>query len=240
MTAKMVMVVEDDPNIQRLVSANLEARGFETSTFASVAPALSYLEQRTPDLVVLDLLLPGVNGIELLRSIHEGTKVPVMIISGDAETATKLEALELGADDYLTKPFPIEELMARVRAILRRSSGWDFNGSLDIFDCGDVHVDLGRSEVTRLGMLVKLTPREWAVLRALAKYHDRVVTQRTLLQQAWGPEYGDEGDYIRTYISRLRKKLESKPPCTKCIFTEPGLGYRLVTAGGRAESGSHG
>ena len=178
--------------------------------------------------MILDILLPGLDGIEVVRRIREMSGVPVMMLSAKDEIAIKLEALNLGADDYLTKPFGIEELLARVGAILRRSGGPTLLGMTGSYCCGELNVDLDKSEVIRSGNSVKLSRREWEVLRIFVKYTGKVVNHRMLLQQAWGPEYGDEGDYVRTYISRLRKKLEPEPGRPRYILTERGMGYRLI------------
>ncbi len=229
MDTKPIFVVEDDPNISRLIAANLEARGYKAMTFSSGSPALTQLDNLAPELVILDIVLPGADGLEVVRQIREISKVPIMMISGRAEEDTKLEALDLGADDYLTKPLGVEELLARVRAILRRAANPSPYLNTGSYHCGDLDVDLDRSLVARSGVPVKLSAREWAVLRTLIKYVGKVVTHRMLLQQAWGPEYGNEGDYIRTYVTRLRKKLEPEPPRPRYILTERGLGYRLVS-----------
>ena len=232
MKGKRIFVVDDDPGILRLLATNLESRGYETVTFNSGLVALERLESFPPDLMLLDILLPGVDGIDLVRRIRETSGVPIIMISGKDEVATKLEALDLGADDYLTKPFSIEELLARVRAALRRSNGTvpsEIEGS---YHCGYLDVDLGRSEVALKGTLVKLSSREWAVLRTFIRYVGKVVTHRMLLQQVWGPEYGNEGDYIRTYVARLRRKLEPLPHSPQYLLTERGIGYRLVNPNG--------
>ena len=229
MRGKKVFVVDDDSGMLRLIATNLEARGIEASTFNNGSLALAQMSHSTPDLVILDILLPGLDGIELVRRIRETSEVPIMMISGKAEVDAKLEALDLGADDYVTKPFSVRELLARVWAILRRS---DAAGSQrearGTYRYGDVAVDLDRSEVMRGGTPIKLSAREWAVLRTFMKNMGKVVTHRMLLQQVWGPEYGDEGDYVRTYVTRLRKKLEPQPWKPRYILTERGIGYRLV------------
>ena len=236
MRGKKVLVVDDDPGILRLISANLRARGYEAPTFSSGTPALEYLYGESPDLIILDIVLPGVDGMELVRRIRGLSGVPIMMVSGKEEVDTKLEALDLGADDYLTKPFSVEELLARVRAILRRSAPATPMDSMRTYHCDDLEVDLDRSEITRSGAEVKLSAREWAVLRTFVKYVGRVVSHRMLLQQAWGPEYGDEGDYVRTYVTRLRKKLEPEPQNPRYIVTERGMGYRLVSPSGRSKA----
>ena len=225
MKGKRIFVVDDDPGILRLLAVNLESRGYETVTFNSGLVALERLEPFPPDLMLLDVLLPGVDGMDLVRRIRETSGVPIIMISGKDEVAAKLEALDLGADDYLTKPFSIEELLARIRAALRRSNGAaspEIEGS---YHCGYLDVDLGSSEVALKGDIVKLSSREWAVLRTFIKYVGKVVTHRMLLQQVWGPEYGNEGDYIRTYVARLRRKLEPVPQ--QATIPAYGTGHRV-------------
>ena len=225
MKGRKIFVVDDDPGILRLISANLEARGYDPWTFNSGSPALGHMDQSPPDLMILDIRLPGSDGMELVRWIRGTSTVPIMMVSAMDEIATKLEALDLGADDYLTKPFSVEELLARVRCLLRRSSGGEPADVAGIYHCGD----LDRTEVSMKGSFIKLSAREWAVLRTFIKYMGKVVTQRMLLQQVWGPEYGDEGDYVRTYVTRLREKLEPEPHNPRYILTERGIGYRLVS-----------
>ena len=227
MKGQRIFVVDDDPGILRLIAANLDAREFEAWTFTSATSAWEQMDNKMPDLVILDILLPGIDGMELLRRIRATSGVPIMMISSKEEMDAKLEALDLGADDYLTKPFSVEEMLARVRAVLRRS-----NVSSPIEVPRNYHWrDLDKSEVVSSGKEVKLSAQEWAVLRIFVKYVGKVVTQRMLLQQAWGPEYGDEGDYVRTYVTRLRKKLEPDPHLPRYILTERGIGYRLASPG---------
>ena len=224
-----IFVVDDDPGILRLIAANLDAREFEAWTFTSATSAWAQMDNTIPDLVLLDILLPGIDGMELLRRIRATSGVPIMMISSKEEMDAKLEALDLGADDYLTKPFSVEEMLARVRAVLRRSN---VSSAIEVpknYHWSDLEVDLDKSEVVSSGKEVKLSAQEWAVLRIFVKYVGKVVTQRMLLQQAWGPEYGDEGDYVRTYVTRLRKKLEPDPQLPRYILTERGIGYRLAS-----------
>ena len=230
MKGQIIFVVEDDPNILMLIATHLEARGYDALTFDSSDQVLDQLKRSIPNLIILAFSLPEINGIELLRRIREISEVPIMMVSAKSDVTTKLEALEQGADDYLTKPFGIEELLARVRAILRRSTTANSSHVTSTYHRGDLVVDLEQSEVVRSGKLVKLSAREWAVLRIFVKNVGKVVTHRMLLQQAWGPEYGDEGDYVRTYVTRLRKKLEPDPPRPQYILTERGIGYRLASS----------
>jgi|AP82_1055514.scaffolds.fasta_scaffold00989_6 two-component system KDP operon response regulator KdpE len=227
----LIYVVDDDKAIARLLSINLEARGYQVKEFGSGLQAVSSLETDDPHLVILDIMMPGPDGLEITRRIRQISQVPILILSVLDETASKLTALDLGADDYLTKPFRIEELLARTRAILRRTaqatkdesvpSTWDYRS-------GELYVDLNGLRVVSHGRSKQLTPREWALLRVFIKYAGQVVAPRTLLKEAWGPDYGDEGDYVRTYVNRLRRKIEPEPNQPRYLLLERGLGYRLV------------
>ena len=227
----LIYVVDDDTAIARLLSVNLAARGYQVKEFNSGLQAVSNLQADDPDLVILDIMMPGIDGLEVTMRIRQVSQVPILILSVLDETASKLTALDLGADDCLTKPFRIEELLARTRAILRRTaqakkeetvqSTWDYRS-------GELYVDLDGLRVVSHGCSKQLTPREWALLRVFIKYAGQVVAPRTLLKEAWGPDYGDEGDYVRTYGSRLRRKIEPEPNQPRYLRLERGLGYRLV------------
>lgn len=229
----LIYVVDDDTAISRLVSVNLAARGYRVKEFGDGLQAVSGLQTDGPDLVILDIMMPGPNGLEVTRQIRQVSQVPILILSALDETASKLTALDLGADDYLTKPFQIEELLARTRAILRRTvlaaNGESIQSSLN-YQSGELFVDLDGLRVVTHGCSKQLTPREWALLQVFIKYAGQVVTPRTLLIEAWGPDYGDEGDYVRTYVNRLRRKIEPEPQQPRYLLLERGLGYRLVEA----------
>ena len=227
MKGKRVLVVDDDPRILNLVSLNFEVRGYEVLTFSSGSLALRELDG-CPEIVILDIWLPDVDGIELLRRIRCTSQVPIMMLSGREEVVVKMEALNLGADGYLTKPFSVDELLARVQAILRRSAGVPSQVQTGKYNYDELEVDLDTAEISRSGKKVKLSAQEWAVLGIFLKNVGKVVTHRVLLQQAWGPEYGNEGDYIRSYVTRLRKKLEPDPEKPRYILTEWGIGYRFI------------
>jgi two-component system KDP operon response regulator KdpE len=227
----LIYVVDDDAAIARLVSVNLAARGYRVKEFNSGSQAVAAFKNDAPDLVILDIMMPEIDGLEVTRLIRQISQVPIMILSVRDETADKLTALDMGADDYITKPFGIEELLARTRAILRRTapatkeefipSTWDYRS-------GGLFVDLDGLRVISHYCGKQLTPREWALLRVFIKYAGRVVAHRTLLQEAWGPDYGEEGDYVRTYVNRLRRKIEPEPQQPRYLLLERGLGYRLV------------
>ena len=224
-----ILVVDDDPAMLGLLGVNLEARGYRPLLADRPEVALTQLGSSAPDLVILDLVLPGVSGMDIVVAIRTGSQVPIVMLSGRTDAGIKREALDLGADDYVTKPFDVGELLARVRALLRRAaSRAAFPEGKESYVLGDLKVDLGRSEITRCGMSVKLSAQEWAVMRAFVRHAGRILSSRSLLQQAWGPEYGDEGDYVRTYVTRLRRKLEPDPSRPRVIVTERGLGYRLA------------
>ena len=229
-TDQLIYVVDDDSAIARLVSVNLAARGYRVKQFDSGSVAMAGLQSDEPDLVILDILMPGTDGLEVTKQIRQVSQVPILILSVRDETSTKLAALDLGADDYLTKPFRVEELLARMRAILRRSAsaGSDEPRSSYVYRSGDLLIDVEELRVVSQNRLVPLTPREWGLLRVLVKHVGKVVSSRQLLQEAWGPDYGDEGDYVRTYVTRLRRKLEPDPQHPRYILLERGLGYRLA------------
>ena len=212
-----IYVVDDDPVIANLVFHNLRSSGYRVAQFANGSEMLDFFESerpgvsKWPDLVVLDIMMPGPNGLEVARNLREFSQIPILMLSIQDETDTKLAALDLGADDYLTKPFEVAELLARVRAILRRTLPPTEDPPLTRYRRGELWIDLLSTRVTLGNKAVRLTGREWAVLRVMVEHAGQVVAPRQVLQQAWGPEYGDEEDYIRTYITRLRRKLEPNP-----------------------------
>jgi len=230
--SQLVYVVDDDAAIARLVSVNLAARGYRVKQFSGGNEALTSFPSDRPDLIVLDLLMPDSDGLDVAKTIRQSSQVPILVLSVRDETATKLAALDLGADDYITKPFRVDELLARVRAILRRSASSESGSAAPNYSyrSGELLIDLEGMRVNSHNRPVQLTPREWATLRVLVKHAGRIVSSRQLLQEAWGTDYGDEGDYVRTYITRLRRKLESDPHHPRYILLERGLGYRLTDA----------
>ena len=221
-----VLVVDDEPPIVRAVAANLRVRGYEVLTAASGEAALAAVETHQPDCVVLDLGLPGVDGLEVLRRLRTWTEIPVVVLTAVDGERDKVTALDLGADDYVTKPFGVAELMARVRAALRRARPAEADRPR-VVRAGEVAIDLDAKLVTRAGAPVRLTPIEYRLMETLATNAGRLCTHRFLLERVWGPGYGDESQYLRVYMANLRKKLDD-PAAPQLLLTEPGMGYRFV------------
>jgi DNA-binding response OmpR family regulator len=224
---RLVMVVDDEPAIVRLVRAKLQADGYAVITASRGEEALDLLEDDRPDLVVLDLMMPGMDGFETLRRIREIGQIPVMMLTARAGDADKVRGLQGGADDYLTKPFNPDELSARVAAILRRTAGAAPAGGRTILRYPGVEIDLERRRVVVGGEEVRFSRTEWELLSQLGANAGRVMLHGELLSRIWGPEFRDESHYLRTWVSRLRAKLEPEPDATPLITTFPGIGYRL-------------
>jgi two-component system KDP operon response regulator KdpE len=226
--ATRILVVEDDRNIVDLIRANLSVRGYEVIVSDDGSKTLWLLEVERPDLVILDLMLPGADGFELCREIRERSPVGIIVVSARRGEHDKVTALNLGADDYITKPFGVEELLARITATLRRTRPGVAEPAEDPrIEIGDVVIDLDAQLVTRGGAPVHLTPTEFALLRELALNRGRLLSHATLLRRVWGVGYETETEYIRVYVRRLRAKLET-PGSAPFIVTEPRAGYRLV------------
>jgi len=225
-----VMVVDDEPSILRVLRAGLEARGYRVRTAARGQEAIDAAAVDPPDLIVLDLSLPDVDGVEVCRRIRGWSDLPIVVLSADGADKRKVQALDEGADDYVTKPFSMAELLARVRVALRHRHKVATTPAMDesVLEVGDLRIDISRREVTAAGRQVeKLTPKEFAFLVLLARWPGRVLTHRAILQQVWGPEYDTESQYLRVYASQLRKKLQEDPARPRLV-TEPGVGYRLI------------
>lgn len=223
-----VLVVDDEPAIVRALRANLEGHGFRVDVATDGAGALERVERGRPDVVLLDLNLPSLDGFGVISAMRERGSTPIIVLSARGSERDKVSALDLGADDFLTKPFGVDELLARVRVALRHAVRPD-RGAEPVFATGDLRVDLERRTVTIRESPIHLTPTEYELLKALVANPDRVLTDRMLLRQVWGPEYGDESHYLHVYIARLRRKLEDDPQAPRYLITEPGVGYRLVT-----------
>ncbi len=227
MSGERVLVVDDEPGIVRALTAALRARGHEVLAAATGREAVDAVLTGGPAVVILDLGLPDVDGIDVCRQLRQWTDVPIIVLTAEGAEARKVEALDEGANDYVTKPFSTPELLARVRVALRHRRP-PHAGSLDVkMTVGDLEVDVARHRVELRGTEVDLTPKEFAFLAALARVPGRVLTHRVLLQEVWGPEYGSETQYLRVYASQLRRKLHDDPARPRLV-TEPGVGYRLV------------
>jgi two-component system KDP operon response regulator KdpE len=224
-SGERVLVVDDEPQIRRALRTGLVGHGYEVETAEDGETALAMLAARLPDLVVLDLMMPGVDGFEVLRQTRGWAKVPVIVLSARGEERAKVHALDLGADDYLTKPFGMEELLARVRAVLRRAGAPDSPA----ITLGDVTIDFARHLVTKGCSEVHLTPTEYDLLRVLATNAGKVLTHRQLLERVWGSYAAENSQQLRVYVNYLRRKLEDDPARPRLILTEPGVGYRLRT-----------
>jgi two-component system KDP operon response regulator KdpE len=222
-----ILVVDDEPAILRAVGAALRARGYHVMTALSGQQAIDAVALESPALVVLDLSLPDRDGVEVCRRIRGWSDVPIVVLSADGSEDRKVQALDEGADDYVTKPFSMPELLARVRAALRHRRALGPPVDESVLRVGDLSVDLAHHEVRVAGRKVELTPKEFAFLALLARWPGRVLTHRAILQEVWGPEYGAETQYLRVYASQLRKKLADDAAHPRLV-TEPGVGYRLV------------
>jgi two-component system KDP operon response regulator KdpE len=220
-----ILVVDDDAQILKALRINLVARGYEVSLARSGPEALEMAAKGKPELVILDLGLPGFSGIQVIEGLRGWTEVPILVVSGRSDSADKVDALDAGADDYVTKPFAIDELLARVRALTRRHT---HEPDEPVLAFGDVRVDLAAHAVTRSGEAVKLTPTEWHILEVLAHNPRLLVTKHFLLNAVWGAGYEKEDGYLRLYVAQLRKKLEPEPARPRYLLTEPGMGYRLL------------
>ena len=225
-----VLVIEDEPGIARAVTANLSAHGFEVDAAGSGETGLDAYDRWHPDVIILDLGLPDIDGSEVIRHVRSLGSTPIIVLSVRGAEREKVAALDLGADDYLTKPFGVDELLARVRVALRHAARPEA-GAAPLYRSGDLEVDLERRRVRFAGQEVHLTPTEYDLLKAFIAHPDKLLTDRMLLHAVWGPEYGDEAHYLHVYIARLRKKIEPDPQQPRYLVTEPGVGYRLVTAG---------
>jgi two-component system KDP operon response regulator KdpE len=227
MSAGKILVVDDDPQIRRVLKVILAGERYEHAEARSGEAALLQLREFRPDLVLLDLNMPGMGGLETCQEIRENSDVPIIILTVRQQESEKVALLDAGADDYVTKPFGKEEVLARIRAALRRSSTAG-SGSQPTFATDDLEIDFERRKVRSGKNVVRLTPKEFDLLRYLVSRRGKPVPHRELLQAVWGPDYGDQTDYLRVFITHLRKKIEPNPAKPKYILTDPWLGYRFA------------
>jgi two-component system KDP operon response regulator KdpE len=235
MRTGVVLVVDDDAQILRALKTSLKARGYEVRSASNGETAVSILAEESFDLVVLDLGLPGIDGIEVIRRVRAWSDVPIIVLTVRDSQEQKVTALDAGADDYVTKPFAMEELLARMRAVKRRAGQ---EPPRAVYRFGDLEVDLEREAVKLKGELLHLTPTEYRLLEAMATHPGKLLTHAWLLQKAWGPGYAEESHYLRVYIRQLRRKLQDDPARPRYIMTESGLGYRWKPEPDGAENGT--
>ena len=229
-----VLIVDDEPETLKYVGANLKARGYEIHTAEDGLDAIRMFQEISPDLMVLDIGLPGLDGFEVCSAIRRRSALPILILSAHGSEKEIIRALELGADDYLTKPFGVGEFLARVQAVLRRATHFQPKSKQQQqqhFKCDDLRIDFETHQVTLADQIIKLTRTEYDLLACLARHAGRVLTHRALLQAVWGQEYGQETDYLWAYMRRLRRKIEPNPAQPQYILTEHGVGYRFCNPG---------
>ncbi|MCX4854886.1 response regulator [Streptomyces canus] len=222
-----VLVVEDDPQLVRALVINMQARHYGVDAAPDGATALRLAAARQPDVVVLDLGLPDMDGVEVIKALRGWTRVPVLVLSARRASEEKVAALDAGADDYITKPFSMDELLARLRAAVRRTEALPLAPERTVVTTDGFTVDLLAKKATRGGRDVRLTPTEWHLLEILVCSPGRLITQKQLLQEVWGPSYGSKTNYLRVYMAQLRRKLEADPAHPRYLITEPGMGYRF-------------
>jgi two-component system, OmpR family, KDP operon response regulator KdpE len=220
-----ILIIEDEIQVRKFLRASLTSNAYQVYESETASDGLAQAAARNPDLVLLDLGLPDLDGLTVTERLREWAKMPIIVISARGKEEDKIRALDAGADDYLTKPFGVGELLARIRVALRHAARNDVGESL--FKMGTIHVDLGRRQVTKGEQEVHLTPIEYKLLTTLIKYDGRVITHRQLLKEVWGPNAADQTQYLRVYMGQLRHKLEDTPSRPQFLTTEPGVGYRL-------------
>jgi len=223
-----ILVVDDEPQLTRVLRTGLTSRGFDVRAAADGLAGFEVFSDWHPDLIITDLAMPNMDGLELCRRVRALSQVPIIILSAKGEEKTKVEALDIGADDFVTKPFGIDELLARVRASLRRANAGPTNGAAQtLLESGDFHVDLDSRAVTVRGSEVHLTPKEFDLLTYFLKHSGKVLTHRTLLAALWGGNYVEQNEYLRVFVGNLRKKIETDAASPRYILTEPWIGYRF-------------
>jgi two-component system, OmpR family, KDP operon response regulator KdpE len=239
MSSGRILVVDDDPQIRRVMRVTLTGQGYEVDDAKDGHAALEKLRDSRFDLVLLDMNMPGLGGLETCREIRTGSEIAVIMLTVRDDESDKVQALDAGADDYITKPFKTPELLARIRAALRRTPAAQgpATGHLTL---GETEIDFDARQVTAHGRRVRLTPKEFDLLRYLVAHANKVVSHRQMLQAVWGPDYGDEVDYLRVVVNQLRKKIEAKPSRPVYLLTEPWVGYRLFLPAGLESNETHG
>ncbi|MCT9871432.1 response regulator [Paenarthrobacter aurescens] len=221
-----VLVVDDDPHIVRALAITLKGQGYTVTTATDGESALHAAAQRPVNVVILDLGLPDIDGTTVIARLREWSAVPILVLSARHGSGDKVEALDAGADDYITKPFGLDELLARLRAILRRNT--ESSGETAVIETSSFTADLSKRQITKSGQDVRLTPTEWNILDIMVRNPDKLITQQQLLTEVWGPAYAKEANYLRVYMAQLRRKLEVEPGTPRHFITEPGMGYRFV------------
>jgi two-component system, OmpR family, KDP operon response regulator KdpE len=227
----LVLVVEDEPQMRRFIRASLTSHGYRLLEAERAAEAVMLATSHNPELMLLDLGLPDGDGIELTRQFREWSRVPIIVISARGREDDKVAALDAGADDYLTKPFGVNELLARMRVALRHAQMTATPAAAQVLEFGELRVDLARREVSLAGALVHLTPIEYRLLTLFAQHAGKVLTHRQILKEVWGPSYATQTHYVRVHLAELRRKIEADPSRPKLLVTEPGVGYRLRDQG---------
>ena len=228
MTGQRILVVDDEPQILRALGTTLRGAGYAVETAATAEQALTAAAAHPPEAVILDLVLPDGSGTDVCRELRRWSKAPVIVLSAVGEEREKVAALDAGADDYVTKPFGVDELLARLRAALRRVAA----SAEPVIEVGDLRIDVAQRIVTANRKRVKLSPHEFDLLRVLAQNRGKLLTHKMLLREVWGPSYQVEAHYLHVYVSHLRRKIEPDPASPRYLLTEPGAGYRLVDPGG--------
>lgn len=229
LNSPQILVIEDDEQIRRFLRASFTADHYRLIEAETGLDGLAQAAARQPDLIVLDLGLPDIDGVEVIRQIRTTAQMPIIVLSARGQERAKIEALDAGADDFVAKPFAVGELIARIRAALRRSAVVLGGGGGELFRAGRIEVDLDKRVVQVAGAEVHLTPIEFKLLCSLIRHVGRVITQRQLLSEVWGPNHTEQAQYLRVYMAQLRRKLEADPARPRHLLTEPGVGYRLVT-----------
>jgi two-component system KDP operon response regulator KdpE len=227
MRNRRILIVDDEVSVVKFLRSNLEANDLRTLTATNGAEALQTIEMELPDLMILDIMMPQMDGFEVCRRVREWSQIPIIMLSGKDDTMDKVKCLDLGADDYITKPFTLDELMARVRAVFRRTETADTIPTQPSFTSGDLTINFAERWVTVVGSEVRLTPTEYSLLQELALNAGKVLTHTHLLRKVWGPRYNEEREYLRVFIGRLRAKLEPDPANPRYIITVPGVGYKF-------------